>query len=192
MVDQISVTARVPSVRYPLAEYDEIQAINARGLLVCMQAELEAMLRQEPTVTTDGHSPVRAQRGSIINIASTCGSLVIPEMLPYVTSKHAVVGITKAAAVDHAAQKVRINAVCPGLVETPMIAKRRQQTQNQPAQSDSASLERFIPANIYNTPSGRLAESDEVADACIFLASTMASNITGTSLTIDGGRSAVY
>ncbi|OQV04121.1 hypothetical protein CLAIMM_09059 [Cladophialophora immunda] len=196
----ISVKARVSASKYPIEEYDDIQAVNARGLLLCVQAEIQAMAEQEPAVTVNTHSPVRAQRGSIVNIASTCSFSVIPEMLPYVVSKHAVIGITKAAGIDHAAERIRVNAVCPGLVETPMIARRRQQLlDRQIDKSSGTSLldesnptGTWKPADMYSTPMGRLAQPDEVADTCIFLASSMASHITATSVTIDGGRSASY
>ncbi|EXJ75448.1 uncharacterized protein A1O5_02144 [Cladophialophora psammophila CBS 110553] len=196
----ISVKARVSASRYPTEEYDDIQAVNARGLLHCVQSEIHAMSEQEPAVTVNTHSPVRAQRGSIVNIGSTCSFSVIPKMLPYVVSKHAVVGITKSAGIDHAAEKIRVNAVCPGLVETPMIARRRQQilAEERDKSSGTSSLDgnatpdTWRPADMYSTPMGRLAQPDEVADTCIFLASSMASHITATCITIDGGRSASY
>ncbi|OAP62017.1 hypothetical protein AYL99_04220 [Fonsecaea erecta] len=196
----ISVKARVSASKYPTEEYDDIQAVNTRGLLLCTQAEIRAMSGQEPIVTVDTHSPVRAQRGSIVNIGSTCSFSVISEMLPYVASKHAVIGITKAAAIDHAADKIRINAICPGLVETPMIARRRQQLleRQMDGSPDTSLLDgnnstgTWKPADMYNTPMSRLAQPEEVADTCIFLASSMASHITASSLTVDGGRSASY
>jgi NAD(P)-dependent dehydrogenase (short-subunit alcohol dehydrogenase family) len=155
-------------------------------------AELKVMLMQEPTVSRTSDSLLRAQRGSIINIASTCGSMVIEDMMPYIVSKHAVLGITKAAAVDHAAQKVRINAVSPGLVETPMIVARRKQLQDRTQAVEKKGSARFLPADMYDTPLGRLALAEEVADACIFLASTMSSHTTASFVNVDGGRLAVY
>lgn len=180
------------AVEYPLTEYDDIQAINARGLLLCVQAEIQAMLGQEPMTSIESHDPLRGQRGSIVNIASVCGSQVIPNMLPYTASKHAVIGITKSTAIDHASQRIRINAVCPGLVETPMIATRRQQTQERENTTAFKHSDRFIPADIYNTPLERLALADEIADAAVFLASTLSSHITASCITVDGGRSASY
>ena len=175
-----------------MKEYDNIQAINARGLLLCTQAEIEAMLKQAPMVSIGSHNPLRAQRGSIVNIASICGSQVIPNMVPYTTSKHAVIGITKAAAIDHASQRIRINAVCPGLVETPMIATRRKQIQEREKSTASQPSDRFSPADVYNTPLERLALADEIADSAVFLASTLSSHITASCVTVDGGRSACY
>lgn len=193
---QISVKARVAAAKYPMKEYDEIQAINARGLLLCVQAEIQAMVQQSNLVTMDGYcAPPRAQKGSIVNIASTCSFSVIPDMLPYVTSKHAVEGITKAAAVDHARERIRINAVCPGLVETAMIARRRTQIQNKMHEGTDPELDSsdsWTPANMYSTPMGRLAQAEEVADTCIFLASSMSSHMTAASVVVDGGRSAAY
>jgi len=189
----VSVKARVPSAEYPIGEYDEIQAINARGLLLCTQAEIKVMLKQTPAVTIDSYDARRAQRGSIVNIASTCSTSVIRDMLPYITSKHAVLGITRAAAIDHAADQIRINAVCPGLVETPMIDTRRRQEQER-AKASAGNTDGTVwrHAPIYNTPMGRLALAEEVADSCIFLSSSMASHTTASIVTLDGGRSAVY
>ncbi|KAK6365671.1 hypothetical protein LTS17_011057 [Exophiala oligosperma] len=189
----ISCKARVATATYPMQEYDNIQAINARGLALCTQFEIRAMLEQDPRVTIDSHSPLRAQRGSIVNIASTCATNVIPDLFPYVASKHTVMGITKAAGIDHAKDLVRVNAVCPGLVETPMIAARRAQLQHREQETPpSTHSEVWAPANMYNTPLGRLALADEVADTCIFLASSMASHITASSITVDGGRTSAY
>lgn len=148
------------------------------------------MLRQPTKLIADYASPERAQRGSIVNIASTCGFSVISNMLPYVASKHAAVGITRATAIDHASDQIRINAVCPGLVETPMIEARRKQEQDRAA--DSVTPRSWQAAPMYNTPIGRLALAEEVADTCIFLSSPMASHITASTITVDGGRSAVF
>ncbi|KIX05582.1 uncharacterized protein Z518_06454 [Rhinocladiella mackenziei CBS 650.93] len=189
---KISCKARVATAKYPMEEYDDIQAVNARGLALCTRAEIQAMLKQNPKVTIDSYSSLRAQRGSIVNIASTCGSNVIPDLFPYVASKHTVMGITKAAGVDHATDLVRINAVCPGLVETPMIAARRKQLQDRNQETPTTSSEAWAPANMYNTPLGRLALAEEVADTCVFLASSMSSHITASSITVDGGRTAAY
>jgi NAD(P)-dependent dehydrogenase (short-subunit alcohol dehydrogenase family) len=189
---KIACKARVATANYPMEEYDNIQATNARGLALCTQFEIRAMLKQEPWVTIDSHSPLRVQRGSIVNIASTCGTNVIPELFPYVVSKHTVMGITKAAGIDHAKDLVRVNAVCPGLVETPMIATRRKQLQHREQEMPTTKSEAWAPANMYNTPLGRLALADEVADTCIFLASSMSSHITASSITVDGGRTAAY
>ncbi|KAF5963274.1 hypothetical protein FCOIX_13898 [Fusarium coicis] len=179
--------AVIKMVQDVMERFDRLDyAFNVAG------AELRVMLSQEPTVSRESDSPLRAQRGSIINIASTCGSMVIEDMMPYIVSKHAVLGVTKAAAVDHAHQKVRINAVSPGLVETPMIAARRKQSPGRKAEVATADSARFLPADIYSTPLGRLALAEEVADACIFLASTMSSHTTASFVNVDGGRLAIY
>lgn len=143
-----------------------------------MQEEITAMEKQFPVCTPGTDNERRAQRGSIINIASITGAAALQNMMPYNVSKHAVIGLTKSAAIDHAVQLIRVNAVCPGMTETPMVAARH-----------SSSLP--------NAPKGwavegngrqRLAIPDEIADVCIFLSGCGASYMTGTSVMVDAGH----
>lgn len=160
-------------------EYDNIQAVNARGIALCMQEEIKVMRKQEPLVTLSAADARRSQRGSIINIASTRGLGALPRLMPYVTSKHAVVGITKAAAIDHGKDGIRINAVCPGFVETQMFVERRK-------------AENGVPSPAEVTAMGRLAYPEEVADVCVFLSSSLSSFVHGTTIVVDGGRHAAF
>ena len=103
-------------------------------------------------------------------------------MAPYVASKHAVLGLTKVASADVAHLGVRVNAVCPGPVETRMMRSLE-------AQRNPANPAAVHDANSANTPTGRYATPEEVANVVMYLCSDLASDITGTHIVIDGGRS---
>ncbi|KAJ5433500.1 uncharacterized protein N7458_012656 [Penicillium daleae] len=150
----ITTTARVPTAQYPHEEYDKILEINTKGILICMQEQIQVMQKQNPTCTPGIDNPLRAQRGSIVNIASITGFAALQNMMPYNVSKHAVIGLTKSAAIDHAPQEIRINAVCPGMTETPMVAARK--TSTVPGKSRGWAVE--------GNGRQRLAIPEEIAD----------------------------
>ncbi|OAN66665.1 SDR family oxidoreductase [Sphingomonas sp. TDK1] len=139
--------------------YDRVVAVNQRGVMLCMSAELR-------------HMDARGQ-GVIVNTASVAG-LVGLSGAGYCASKHAVVGLTRSAALAYAPQGIRINAVCPGAIETPMTAAIL-------ADAQGAEFLRQM------SPMGRVAQPGEVAEAVVFLASDRASFITGHALPVDGG-----
>lgn len=154
-------------------------AINAKGVVVCMAAEARAMLKQPRKVTsTSWTDERRGQRGSIVNFASVCGNAAMPNVMPYNASKHAVMGMTRTAALEHAGDGLRINAVCPGVTDTPFLRDLRKTA----GPSSSA----------FQNPMGRLCLPEEIADACVFLSSSMASYVNGIALTVDGSRSVEY
>jgi len=138
--------------------WEKLIAVNLTSVWRCMKYELLAMER------TGG--------GSIVNIASIAGLVGLPGAHGYVASKHGVVGLTKAAAMDHAAAGIRVNAVCPGYIDTPMRA-------NSWTSPDRPILTR--PAM------KRTGKPDEVAGGVLWLCSDQASFVTGTTLAIDGG-----
>lgn len=142
-----------------LDAYDRTIAVNQRGLLLCMAAELRHM--------------ERAGCGAIVNTASIAG-MAGAGGAGYCASKHAVIGLTRSAAMRYAAQGIRINAVCPGAIRTPMVE----------AVAKEEAAARFI-AEMH--PMNRLGEAREVADAVVFLCSDKASFITGHPLAVDGG-----
>ncbi|CZR66381.1 related to dehydrogenase [Phialocephala subalpina] len=186
-VNVAGVTCRDRSLAsdYSISEFDRIHSINARGLLLCMQAELKVMRSQDLKVTSASSDIKRAQRGSIVNIASTCGITAIPNIMPYVVSKHAVVGITRSFAVDHGRDGIRINAVCPGIVETPMFVQRQEM-------EGKFNGENSKQSTVGEPPLGRNAYPEEIADICVFLSSSMASYIHGSMIMADGGKTAQY
>ncbi len=144
--------------------FDRIMEINVKGVWLCMKAELPYMLEQG--------------EGSIINIASVAGLIGAPKAAAYTASKHAVVGLTKSAAVEYAKFGLRVNAVCPGYTDTPMVAEV---TQNDPAMED---------ITVRAIPMRRLGLPTEIAEAVLWLSSSASSFVTGHQLVLDGGLTA--
>lgn len=152
----------------PLAEQTEadwhrIIAVDVTGVFLCLKHELAHM--------------AKVGRGAIVNTASVAGIRADPGMAPYVAAKHAVAGLSKAAAIDYAKQGIRVNAIAPGLVRTPMTERWL----NDPA---------MRAAVLADSPIGRAAEPEDVAGLVLFLSSDHASLITGAVYPIDGARTA--
>jgi NAD(P)-dependent dehydrogenase (short-subunit alcohol dehydrogenase family) len=152
-----------------LTDYDEeawsrVLAVNLTGVFHCMKSELRQMVAQ-------GY-------GAIVNAASLVGLMGYPNLGAYNAAKHGVVGLTRTAALEYASSGIRVNAVCPGWIETPMVM-------------DSGPLPASIPA-VYDAlaglmPLGRLGKPEEVAAAVAWLCSDAASFVTGHPLLVDGG-----
>ena len=157
------------------AEYDEdmfdaVIDINVKGVFLGLRHVLPVMLQQK--------------RGAIVNTASVAGLVATPGMPAYVASKHAVIGLTKTAAGEVARQGIRVNAVCPGPVDTRMIHSLEKMISPDNPEEVSRRYQAAIPAGRYTTP-------DEIANVVLFLCSDLASNITGAQYVVDGGRTAV-
>ena len=127
---------------------------------------------------------VRAMKrgGSIINFASTCGLVGAVGLTAYCASKGAIVQLTRAMALDHAVDNIRVNAVCPGAVDTPMLMSGHQHTK--------AKKENVFANNIAGIPQNRIPTADEVANVVAFLCSDLSAHITGTNIPVDGGYTA--
>ena len=147
----------------PVEEWDKVHAVNVRGPFLCSRAVLPSM--------------IAAGSGHIITIASVAGLVAFPGRCAYTASKGAALMLTRSIAVDYAAAGIRANAVCPGMVYTPMTAWRLDQPELR------AAMEERIPA-------GRVAAPEEIADAVALLASGRLGYMTGHPLVIDGGWSA--
>jgi NAD(P)-dependent dehydrogenase (short-subunit alcohol dehydrogenase family) len=146
---------------WDLELFDRVHAINVRGVFLCLKAEIDLMVRQGG--------------GAIVNLASLAALAGIANKPAYVSSKHAVLGLTRAAALQYAAHGVRINAVCPGPVRTSMLQANLDQLTD-----GEATLAAHIPL-------GRFSEVHEIADAIIWLCSKRSSSVVGHALSVDGG-----
>jgi NAD(P)-dependent dehydrogenase (short-subunit alcohol dehydrogenase family) len=150
---------------YPEEDWERVLAVNLTGVWNCMRFELREMLR--------------GGGGTIVNAASVFGSVGRARMPAYVASKHGVVGLTRAAALEYAGRGIRINAVCPGYVDTPMLERLG-------ILSTNRSRERAAALH----PIGRIAHPEEIAESVLWLSSDDASFVTGESLSVDGGFTA--
>jgi NAD(P)-dependent dehydrogenase (short-subunit alcohol dehydrogenase family) len=143
-----------------LAEWDRILDINLRGTFVCMKHELAQMVRQGG--------------GVIVNTSSGAGVRGVAGGASYTASKHAIIGLTKSAALDYAKQNIRVNAILPGNIETPM-------------------MDRFTNGDIQKAidlePVGRLGKPEEIADAVLWMSADLGAFITGAAISVDGGWS---
>ena len=151
---------RVPMHEIPDESYDYVMDVNVRGVWLCMKREIVQMLEQGS--------------GAIVNSASCVGLVALPGVADYAASKHAVVGLTRTAAVDYAADGIRVNCVCPSYIKTNMT--RRSWT-------DPERLELMKSRQ----PIGRMGQPEEVAEAIVWLSSDAASFVTGHPLSVDGG-----
>ncbi len=145
----------------PVEAFCRSLATNVVGTFLCMKYEI-------PVLLSNGG-------GSIVNTSSANGLVAIPNAIDYVTTKHAILGLTRAAATDYAQAGIRVNAVLPGVIDTPMLhgsAGSREASQG------------YAQAN----PMGRLAQPSEIAEAALWLLSDAASFATGTCLSVDGGQ----
>jgi len=148
-----------PTGEHDLDEWRRVTSIDLDGVFYAMRYQIPAI--------------VQSGGGAIVNLSSIAGLVGTPGVAPYVASKHGVTGLTRAAALDHAHQGIRINSVHPGAIRTPMV-------------EGSVSHE-MMPHLIAAHPIGRLGEADEIAHAIAFLLSDGASFITGSQLVVDGG-----
>jgi len=145
-------------------DFDRIMAVNLKGVWLCLKYEIRQMLDQGG--------------GVIVNTASVAGLVGTHSMPVYGASKHAIVGLTKSAAVEYGRKNIRINAVCPSVINTPMM------------QRGFTEFPQFVEATKRLNPMRRLGEPEEVAQAVLWLCSDAASFTNGAALTVDGGFTA--
>jgi NAD(P)-dependent dehydrogenase (short-subunit alcohol dehydrogenase family) len=149
---------RLLTADYETESFQRVMDINLMGTWYCMKYQIPQMLKQGS--------------GAIVNVSSVLGLRGAPTSAPYAASKHAVLGMTKCAAMEYAAQGIRINAICPGFVKTPMT---------------DLFTEQRAAGVLAATPMKRPAEPEELAEHAVWLMSDRASFMTGTSIVVDGG-----
>jgi NAD(P)-dependent dehydrogenase (short-subunit alcohol dehydrogenase family) len=151
-----------PTAEYDLDEWERIMAIDLRGVFLCMKYEIPLMLKNGG--------------GAIVNTSSGAGVIGIKGSPAYTAAKHGVIGLTRAAALDYAAQNIRINAICPGYIDTPMMGRFTGGTPEGRAKV------------ISEEPIGRMGRPEEIAGAVLWLCSDAAGFVIGSALIIDGGQ----
>ncbi|MGL5876989.1 MAG: SDR family oxidoreductase [Xenococcaceae cyanobacterium] len=161
--------AGIDSLAKPLHEqsvedFDKLMAINVRGVFLCMKYQIQQMLTQGG--------------GAIVNNSSMVGLIAFPGFSPYIASKHAVMGLTRSAALDYATQGIRVNAINPGIIATEMIDRI------------VTNIGSTAPELASTIPMKRMGKPEEVANMVVFLCSDAASYITGQALVVDGGYTA--
>jgi NAD(P)-dependent dehydrogenase (short-subunit alcohol dehydrogenase family) len=164
LVNNAGIGASGTAVTTDEATWDRLMAVNVKGTYLMSRAALAVMLPR--------------RRGVILNAGSIAGLRAVPDRAAYVTTKFAVVGLTKAMALDHVEDGIRVNAVCPGTTMTPWIDERLKEASDPKA---------ALAALVARQPMGRLGTPEEMAAAYLFLASDDSSFTTGTALVVDGG-----
>lgn len=147
------------------SEFDHVIAVNLRGVFTCMKYELQHMVKQGS--------------GAIVNCSSVCGLIGSPGQGAYHASKHGIIGLTRTSALEYARRGIRINAVCPGTIETPLV--------NAMIERNPDILEQIVTTE---QPIGRLGRPEEVAAAVLWLCGPDASFVIGHPLAVDGGWTA--
>jgi NAD(P)-dependent dehydrogenase (short-subunit alcohol dehydrogenase family) len=149
------------TVKCSTENWDHVLAVNLKGIWLCMKYELLLMLRQK--------------KGAIVNCSSVAGLVGFKGLPAYVASKHGIIGLTRTAALEYAKENIRINAVCPGVIQTPMVERVTEGNAAVQAQFEAGE------------PVGRLGQPEEVAAAVLWLCSEAASFVTGHTMVVDGG-----
>lgn len=165
LVNNAGIASRTPAEKLTKEMWNEVLNVNLNGVFYCSK--------------TIGIHMIERRCGNIINISSMAGTAAIPNDLPYVASKHAVIGITRALAIEWARYNIRVNCICPGITMTPLVEKVSIQEPD------------FFSKRIERIPLGRPATPDDQAKVALFLASEDSCYVTGHVIQVDGGMSAL-
>ncbi len=156
-------------VALTLADWQKCMSVDLEAVWLCTREVLPGMLAQK--------------HGAIVNIASVHATQVLKGSFPYGVAKHGVLGLTRALAIEYAAEGVRCNAISPGYIDTPIT---------QEVMPDHPDFAGFVARMAQLHPPGRIGQPEDVANAAVFLASREAGFVNGTNMVVDGGRSLVY
>jgi len=151
----------LPVVQLPEDEFDQVISINLKGVWLCLKYEIQQMLRQ-------------GSGGAIVNMSSVAGLMGAAGASPYVASKHAVIGMTRTAALECAKSGIRVNAVCPAVIETPMAERLFGDPQ----------ISKWA---VGLHPLGRFGKAAEISEAVLWMCSPASSFMTGQFIALDGG-----
>ncbi|KAG7672638.1 putative 2,5-dichloro-2,5-cyclohexadiene-1,4-diol dehydrogenase [Nannochloris sp. 'desiccata'] len=156
--------------------FDRTLAVNLRGVFLCCKYEIPLMLENSGLSSSpnNGEEGIVGLKGAIVNCSSVAGKIGLPMLPAYAASKHGVLGLTKSLAIEMAGQGIRVNAICPGVIQTAMIDHIR----------DTIDVENMIEAR---QPVKRPGRPEEVAAAAVWLCSDKASFVTGAGIAVDGG-----
>lgn len=166
-------TPQKPMADITYEEFEKTVAVNFKGVWNCMKFEIEQMLKQDSKTGTGGI----AYRGAIVNTSSQGGVTGFPGQAAYIACKHAVIGLTKTACLDYSSKGIKINAVLPGVILTPMA---KELTKRNPK------IEKELLRDI---PAGRMGEPYEIAHTVMWLCSPYSTFVEGASISVDGGFS---
>ncbi len=169
LVNNAGVYLNKPVEAFSEKEYDEIMDINMKGAFLCTKYAIPAMIKRK--------------RGAIVNVSSDSGLVGTAGSSVYCASKGAMVLFTKAVALDHAKDDIRVNVICPGEVHTPMLERD--------AAESGRGFEEYYNRLVAPIPMKRAATAEEIARGILFLASDDASFMTGTALSVDGGTTSM-
>ena len=172
LVNSAGMAPTAPFHRLDFSDWQRTMDVNVNGVFHCTQIALEAMLR--------------AGWGRIINIASIASMRGFPYVSGYCASKHAVLGLTRAVALEVATQGVTVNAICPGYVDTDIVRAAIAEIVSKTGRTEENAMQHFTQSN----PQGRLVEASEVASAVSWLCSDGAASVAGQAIAIDGGGTA--
>ena len=168
--------------KYPEVEFDRVINTNLKGVWLCLKYEIIQMMKQDLDISSPDKWKDKADlcrfkgsKGNIVNTSSTAGLGIVPKLTPYCASKWAVIGMTKSIANEYAGEGIRINAVCPGLTDTPMRSRLQEKWPEWISQGDTGH------------PVGRIAAPEEVAEAVYWLCGDSCPFITGEYLKVAGG-----
>ncbi|KXG46527.1 Short-chain dehydrogenase/reductase SDR [Penicillium griseofulvum] len=177
MVNSAGIGVQVPAeiAEASLVEFTRFLDVNVKGSFLLTKIVSRAMKEQEAKAVSSTNPNRGSTRGVILNMASCSSFVATPLLTQYTTSKHAVLGLTRNAALDNAKYNIRVNCLCPSWVDTPMVDR---------AVQGNPDLKELIAKAV---PMGRIAHVDEITDLIMFLCSSKASYVTGSSWIVDGG-----